>query len=65
MNEDTFKTLKATMPWTEQSFATNRGALVQVVDNQGREVPIYTMTAFLAFITSKLVAPKVEKEKAE
>jgi hypothetical protein len=30
------------------------GGLVQVIDKNGDEVPIFAMTAFLAFITRKL-----------
>lgn len=60
MNEQEFKALKATMPWHEQVFQTPRGGIVQVIDNQGREVPLFTMTRFLAMITEKLARPATE-----
>lgn len=65
MNQAEFDAVKATFPWTEQVLQTNRGGLVQVIDRNGNEVPIFAMTGFLAMITSKLAArPAEQKEEA-
>lgn len=64
MNDDQFKAAKATMPWTEHVFQTGRGNIIQVIDNRGQEVPLFTMTAFLALITRKLSTPAQETQNA-
>ncbi|MDY7537641.1 hypothetical protein RGU72_05150 [Undibacterium sp. 5I1] len=64
MSEDELNALKATMPWQERLFNTNRGAIVQVVDVNGMEVPLFTMTKFLIMITNKLAQPVKERSNA-
>lgn len=57
MDQKEFEEIKATFPWTEQVFPTGLGGIVRVVDKNGVEVPIFTMTKFLEMITRKLVKP--------
>lgn len=64
MNQTEFEKVKATFPWTERAFQTRSGGIVQVIDCNGQEVPLFTMTAFLEMITAKL-APKVVPEQQE
>lgn len=55
MDQKEFEALQATFPWTERTISMNGiGGFVQVLDNAGREVPLFTMTAFLEMITRKL-----------
>lgn len=63
MNQKEFDAVKDTFPWTEQTFLTTNGAIVRVVDKNGNEVPLFTMTRFLVMITTKLAAKAAEKEK--
>lgn len=65
MNDEQFKAAKATMPWTERVFQTGRGNIIQMIDNAGREVPLFTMTAFLMLITAKLAAPAQEANASQ
>jgi len=65
VNEQEFKALKATMPWTERVFNTNKGGLVQIIDNAGNEVPIFTMTRFLVMITDKLARGAATEKEPE
>lgn len=58
MSDDEFKALKATMPWHERLVSTRQGGVVQIIDNRGAEVPLFTITAFLAMITARLAQPK-------
>lgn len=48
-----FAALKLTMPWREVTLPHGQ---VMVIDNTGHEVPIFTMTAFLTFITGRLAS---------
>lgn len=50
--------VKKTFPWTEQIAQTPQGCLVRVVDRNGHEVPIFTMTKFLMVITQHMDAQK-------
>jgi len=65
MNDEEFQAVKATMPWTERMFRTPKGGLVQVIDKNGAEVPMFTMTRFLVMITNKIAAGATEQPKAE
>lgn len=56
MTDEQFKALRATMPWTERVFKTAKGGIVQVVDKDGNEVPMFQMTRFLVLITAKLAS---------
>lgn len=63
MDQIEFEKIKATFPWTERILhpPIGPGGLVQVIDRNGFEVPIFTMTRFLEMITQKLVAkPETE-----
>lgn len=60
MNTEEFAALKATMPWTERVLHTPRGGLIQIIDKNGVEVPLFTMTRFLAMITAKLAQPTTQ-----
>ena len=56
MTQDEYNALRATFPWTEQLYTVpgRRGGHVRVLDNRGQEVPLFTLTKFLQFITTKL-----------
>lgn len=62
MNQTEFEAIQATFPWTERVITTGIGGLIQVIDNQGREVSLFTMTRFLEMITAKL-SKRTEKEE--
>jgi hypothetical protein len=65
MDPKEFEALKATFPWTERQMIVNgMGGLVQVLDNRGNEVPLFTMTRFLAMITNKLMSKDVQEAAA-
>lgn len=53
--------IRATMPWTERTFTNGRHTIIQVIDNQGREVPLLTLVPFVTAISHKLAT----KEKTE
>lgn len=63
MDQAEFDKIKATFPWTERTFQTRSGGIVQVIDRNGQEVPLFTMTAFLKLITNKLAPKEVEQEQ--
>lgn len=56
MNDKEYRAAKATMPWTEQSIQRGRHVIIQVIDNRGMEVPLFTMTSFLTKITRAIAA---------
>lgn len=58
-----FDEVRKTFPWTERIIPTTKGGVVQVIDRNGKEVSLFTITKFLAMITVKL-APQQEKESA-
>jgi hypothetical protein len=62
MNEAEYQAVKATMPWKERVFQTPKGGLVQMIDKNGVEVPLFTMTRFLIMITAKIATGTTEKE---
>jgi len=51
MDKKQYDELRATFPWQEQTFANG---LVQVIDRNGKEVPLFTVLNFVKFITLKL-----------
>lgn len=64
MTQTEFEKIKATFPWTERTFQTRSSCVVQVIDRNGNEVPLFVMTAFLEVITHKLaLKPEESKEK--
>jgi hypothetical protein len=54
MTDEQFKQIQATFPWTTHVFPTGVGGLVQMVDRNGQEVPLFTMTDILQMLTRKL-----------
>lgn len=64
MTDEQFKALQNTFPWTEKVTPTGLGGLVQVIDKNGEEVPIFVMTAFLTLITKKLTPKEKPNEQA-
>lgn len=63
MDKAEFDALKATFPWTERTIPTKAGGVVQVIDRNGNEVPLFTMTRFLEMITTKLAVKPAEENK--
>ena len=61
MADDTFdlEAVKATFPWQEQVMHSPVGGLVRMVDRNGNEVPLFTMTKFLMVITNHMAAKAV------
>lgn len=55
MNEEEFRAIKATFPWCQRLLTQphRQGGIVQVIDNAGQEVPLFTMIRFLEFVTSR------------
>lgn len=64
MTDAQFAALRATMPWSERVVKTNVGALVQVVNAQGYEVPMFDMTRFLTMITLKIANGSLQEKDA-
>lgn len=56
MTEQQFKELQATFPWTTRILPTGAGGLVQMIDRNGQEVPLFAMTDLLQVLTRKLEA---------
>lgn len=57
MSEEDFKKLQATFPWTTRVLPTGAGGLVQMIDRNGQEVPLFAMTDLLQVLTRKLEKP--------
>jgi hypothetical protein len=56
LTTDQFQALRLTMPWTERMINVGRGTVIQIVDKNGAEVPLLTITAFLRYITPRIAA---------
>lgn len=55
MTEQEFQHVKTAFPWTKRVISVNGvGGVVQVLDKNGAEVPLFVMTDFLELITRKL-----------
>lgn len=65
MTQAEFDAVKATFPWREQVVTVpgRVGGLVRVLDNTNGEVPLFTITKFLAFITQKLTNKEVSENE--
>ena len=63
MDQAEFEKIKATFPWSERTFQTRTGGIVQVIDRNGQEVPLFVMTKFLEMITNKLAPKEVAEQK--
>ena len=56
--------IRKTFPWREHIVPTTKGGLVQVLDHNNQEVPLFTMTRFLTMITTKMaLKPEDQPEK--
>lgn len=58
MTEDQFKAAKLTFPWTQRllTIPHKQGGIVQMLDNMGREVPLFTMLALVQALTARMAA---------
>jgi len=56
VTEEAFLAAKATFPWTEHVVTNGRHTIIKLIDRNGQEVPLFTMTAFLTMITAKLAS---------
>lgn len=69
MTTTEYAAIQATFPWTQALQHTRVGGLVAMIDKNGNEVPIFTMTAFLSVITNRLAvqqpATNTEENKEE
>jgi hypothetical protein len=54
MTDEQFKELQTTFPWTTRVLPTGAGGLVQMIDRNGQEVPLFAMTDILEMLTRKL-----------
>lgn len=57
MTDEQFKQMQATFPWTTRVIPTGVGGLVQVMDRNNQEVPLFAMTDLLELLTRKLEKP--------
>lgn len=57
MTDEQFKQMQATFPWTTRVIPTGVGGLVQVIDRNNQEVPLFAMTDLLELLTRKLEKP--------
>jgi hypothetical protein len=58
MSQISIEELKKTMPWRER---VHPNGVVQMIDRNGAEVPLFVMTAFMQSVTAHMardVAPK-------
>lgn len=54
MTDEQFKELQTTFPWTTRITPSGVGGLVQVMDRNNQEVPLFAMTDLLELLTRKL-----------
>lgn len=55
VSDEEFKALKAGMPWREHVFQIpGKGGIVQILDKNNLEVPLFIIAKFLIMITNKL-----------
>lgn len=57
MTDEQFKQLQATFPWSTRIVPTGAGGLVQMIDRNGHEIPLFAMTDLLEVLTRKLEKP--------
>lgn len=62
MTDAQMQALRATMPWTERAYSNGRSTIIQIVDNQGREVPLLTLVPFMVAISHKLATKEKTTE---
>lgn len=58
MNDEQFKEIQATFPWTTLVIPNGVGGIVQMIDRNGQEVPLFAMTDILQLLTRKLEKPQ-------
>ena len=55
MTKEELAKIQSTFPWREEIYHANGiGGVVRMVNRDGHEVSIFTMTAFLQMITTKM-----------
>lgn len=65
MTDAEFSAACATMPWQEIMITTGRHTLMQMIDNQGREVPLLTMLATMARLSQQVAATVARKREGK
>lgn len=68
MTQERLDAIKATFPWTKhiRQLDGRIGGIVQVIDRNGNEVPIFDMTDFLEVLTLKMAQQRSpEPEQTE
>jgi hypothetical protein len=65
MSQVEFEALKLTFPWTSRTLVVGIGGIVQVIDRNGNEVPLFAMTRFLEVITRKLEKKPSSQEEPQ
>jgi len=54
MTRDEYDQIAATFPWRTEIVHSGIGGVVRMVDCNGAEVPLFTITRLLEYITQKL-----------
>lgn len=57
MTDEQFKELQNTFPWTTRIIPSGVGGLVQMINRNNQEVPLFAMTDLLELLTRKLEKP--------
>jgi hypothetical protein len=64
MTREELAAAKATFPWTMRSTPTRSGQKIQVIDNAGHEVSLFTMIALLEMVTRKMAFKQGDEQDA-
>lgn len=62
MTDDEFRAAVATMPWREHSYQKGKQVIIQILDKDGYEVPLLTLTAFIVRVSARMGAANKEKQ---
>lgn len=56
MTEQEYQALRTTFPWNQHLTTARgmRGGLVQMLDRNGNEVPLFTLTKLVNYLTTRL-----------
>lgn len=54
MTPERLAELKKTFPWTTHVTQRGKSGIVQLIDCNGQEVPLFDMTGFLEVVTLKM-----------
>lgn len=56
MTEPEYQALRLTFPWNQHLTTQRglRGGIVKMLDRNGAEVPLFTMTRFIEYLTNRL-----------